>query len=143
MKFRLAKKGNVFIPADQEDQVKAHKVSQGEIVEARSVDQRNVQHHRKFFALINIAWDNLPESMDKHFPTPEHLRKELIKRAGFYEEYTDLKGNKQYLPQSIAFNKMSQEEFEELYSRVLDVIIKYIIPGSDRELIENMIANFG
>ena len=142
-KFNLAKKGNYFIPATQDDQVKAYKVGQGEVVQCKSVDQRNIKFHRKFFALINVAWDNLPESMDEHFPTPEHLRKELTKRAGFYETYTDFKGNVQHIPQSIAFAKMKPEEFDDLYNRVLDVVIKHILPDSDRELIETMIANFG
>lgn len=140
MKFHLAKQGNRFIPMTEEDQIKAYKIGQGEVIEAKAVDQRNVQHHRKFFALINIVWDNMPEKYDNYFPTPEALRKELIKRAGYFETYTDLKGTVQHIPKSIAFNKMGQSQFDDLYSKVLDVIVKWF--DFDREVLESEIVGF-
>lgn len=143
MRFRLAKtdKG-YFIPAEDSDMKKCSRIGAGEVVRCKSVDQRNLQFHRKFFAMINLAWDNMPEKYDNHFPTPEHLRKELIKRAGFYTSYTDLKGNTQYLPESISFESMGQEKFEEVYNRVLDVIIRWLIPDLDRDILEHEIMNF-
>ena len=140
MKFYLAKKGSYFIPATEDDSVKARKVGQGEVVVVKVVDQRNYKHLKKFFALINIAFSNMPEKYDNHFPTPELLREELIKRAGYYHTYTDVKGNIQYVARSISFEKMSQDEFSDLYSRVLDVIIKWF--DFPRETIESELGGF-
>jgi len=126
MKFNLVKTKKGYLPATDEDLEKSRKVGIGEVIRCSSLDIRSVEHHRKFFALITLAWENLPEKYDGYFPTPDDLRYELIKRAGFYREYTDLKGNKQYIPESIAFDKMGQERFEKLYSAVLDQVCRML-----------------
>ena len=142
MKFRLVKTNTGFRAETDEDQEKLNKLSIGEVFSCSSLDQRNVEFHRKFFALIHLAWDNLPIEFEGRFPTQDDLRKELTKRAGFYTEYTDFKGNKQYLPKSISFDKMGQEQFEKLYSAVIDIILQWLIPGLDRELLEHEIMTF-
>lgn len=122
MKFHLVKTHHGFVPADGDDSEKVRKLGDGEIIACQSVDQRILGHHRKFFALLKLAHENLPERFDGHFPTIDDLRYELVRRAGFYRSFTDLKGNVQYIPESIAFDKMSQERFEQLYDRVLDLV---------------------
>lgn len=47
--------------------------------EARSMDS-----HRHLFAVINEGWKNLPERYALDFPKPEHLRKYLLIKAGFF-----------------------------------------------------------
>lgn len=142
MKFNLVKHNGNAIPATDSDMKKFGKVGEGEVFSCKTIDQRVLAHHRKFFAMINLAWNNMPEQFDNHFPTVDHLRKELIKRAGFYTEYTDFKGRKQYIPDSISFDKMSQSEFEDVYDRVLDVILKWLMPGTEKELFQHEIMNF-
>ena len=122
MKFHLVKTHHGFVPADSDDSDKVRKLGDGEIIECKVIDQRILGHHRKFFALIKLAHGNLPERFDGHFPTTDDLRYELIRRAGFYRSFTDMKGVVQYVPESIAFDKMSQERFEQLYDRVLDLV---------------------
>lgn len=140
MKFFLVKTHHGFMPADSEDSDKVRKVGEGEIIECRSVDQRILGHHRKFFALLKLAHENLPEQYDQHFPTVDDLRYELIRRAGFYRSYTDLKGNLQYIPESIAFDKMSQERFEQLYDRVLDLVCEIL--SIDKPEIVDQLSEF-
>ena len=77
-----------------------------------------------------------------YFPTEDLLRRELIKRAGWYQLYKDLEGNDQYIAKSIAFDKMDKEEFEQLYNRVIDVIIRWLIPDLDKNLLEHEIMSF-
>lgn len=128
-------------PYTDEDSLDLRKLGIGDILIAKSLDRRNAQHHRKFFALISIVFDNLPEQYDRYFPTKDDLRYELIKRAGFFSEYTDLKGNKQYRSESISFENMGQKRFEEVYDRVLTVIVKWF--DFDRDILENEILTFG
>lgn len=142
MKFNLTKTKTGLIPSTQDDWDKLSKVEYGESFSCKTVDQRNINFHRKFFSLINLAFDNLPEQYDQYFKTPDQLRYELTKRAGFYEEYTDLKGVKQYKAKSIAFDTMSQSEFEQLYSAVIDVIMKWILPDLDKDILESELMNF-
>jgi hypothetical protein len=126
MKFNLCKTETGFIPATDADKEKVSKIGQGEIVSCRSVDQRSMQFHRKFFALIRLAFDNMPERFDGFFPTPDDLRKELLILGGFYTEYTDFRGNTVKVPDSMAFDKMGAERFEQVYSKTLDLVCRLI-----------------
>lgn len=139
--MRLVKTSMGLKPYTDEDALELRRVGIGDILQAKALDQRNVQHHRKFFALIRIVFDNMPEQYDRHFPTQDDLRHELIKRAGFFKEYTDLKGIKQYRAESISFDSMSQKRFDELYDRVLDVVVRWF--AFDRDILENEILQFG
>jgi hypothetical protein len=140
MKFELVKTKRGFIPATEEDREKIGKIEHGEVVMCESSDARSKGHHRKFFAMIKLCWDNLPEQLDKHFPTPDDLRYELIRRAGFYTQYTDFKGNVVYRPESIRFDSMGQERFNDLYDRVLDVACKELY--FDKEDMLNELQEF-
>lgn len=138
--FHLAKDGNKFIPADTESQIKAYKIKQGEVVKCKSISYRNYEFHKKFFALIQLAFQNMPEPYDKHFPTPEDLREELIKAAGFYTTHKDFNGNTVKKAESIAFDKMSQERFEQVYDKVLDLVCRMI--GVEESEIMDQLLNF-
>lgn len=141
MKFRLRKTEFGIQPVSDEDKQKWGTIEYGEVFECRGLDQRNVKHHRKFFAMVNLAFQNMPEQYDNHFPTPEHLREELIKRAGYYTKYTNFKGETEYKAESIRFDNMGQAKFEQLYSDVLDVIIKWLIP-IEKDKLDQEILNF-
>jgi len=139
--MRLVKTSMGLSPYTDEDAIELRRVGIGDILKAKALDERNVKHHRKFFALIRVVYDNMPEQYDRHFPTQDDLRHELIKRAGFFKEYIDLKGNKQYRAESISFDSMSQKRFDELYYRVLDVVVLWF--AFDRDILENEILQFG
>ena len=138
--MRLVKTSMGLSPYTDEDAIELRRVGIGDILQAKALDQRNVQHHRKFFALIRVVYDNMPEQFDSHFPTQDDLRHELIKRAGFYKDYIDLKGNKQYRAESISFDSMGQKRFDELYNKVLDVVVQWFL--FDRDVLEGEIMQF-
>lgn len=141
MSFYLSKRNDgQLIPIDEASQKVYQTLETGDIIKCSIPDKRNIQHHRKFFALINLVFESMPEQYDKHFPTADDLRYELIKRAGFYRSYTDLKGNTQYIAESISFDKMGQRRFEELYSRVVDVVVEWF--AFDREFLESELIGF-
>jgi hypothetical protein len=49
-------------------------------------EHRSKASHDHFFAIINEAWKNLPEDMGDDFPSPEHLRKWALIKAGYCSE---------------------------------------------------------
>jgi len=49
-------------------------------------EHRSKSSHDHFFACVNEAWKNLPEDMADDFPSPEHLRKWSLIKAGFCSE---------------------------------------------------------
>jgi RNAse (barnase) inhibitor barstar len=97
--------------------------------------ERNSQHHRKFFALVNMVFQN-----QEVFNNIEHLRKELTIESGFYDEYRTFDGELKREAKSISFANMDQTEFNELYSKFCDTIIR--VMGWDMEMIEENLESF-
>lgn len=46
-------------------------------------EERSMNQHRWYFAAIREAWQSLPEEMSKRLPSPEHLRRYALIKAGF------------------------------------------------------------
>lgn len=49
-------------------------------------EDRSVASHRHYFASVNEAHGNLPEILAERLPTPEHLRKYALIKAGYRDE---------------------------------------------------------
>ena len=118
MEICLVKRSdNSFIAANDSDYDNVLKIKIGETYKYVVTKPRNLNHHRKFFALLNKVYEN--QERFKHF---EDLRNELIKEAGYFEEYVTLQGELIRKAKSIAFGNMDQFEFDNLYSKIKDVV---------------------
>lgn len=99
------------------------KLKLGKVYKANMTLARNYEFHKKYFKLINVAWELLGEKTHKFFRTKESFRKTVEISAGWFDRVYSIKRNEWIEDsKSIAFDKMSQDEFEELYERVKDVI---------------------
>jgi hypothetical protein len=123
-----------LVPNYDSDLEKMKKLKIGDTVKCQRISERNYGFHKKFFALIKLGCDNsqLEVPMDVY-------RKIMTVRAKFYKAYKTDKGIYRE-PESINFDTMSQERFEELYSRVLDEIVKDL--GTTSEELEREIVGF-
>ena len=106
-----------LVPLYDADLDEKRKLKLGETYEVEIKRPRNVKFHRKFFALINEGWSNTETDMPV-----DVYRKWVTMRAGYYTIYHTPKGQL-YEPVSISFSNMDEDAFQEVYSRVLDVII--------------------
>ena len=97
--------------------------------------ERSYMFHKKFMALCKIGCEN-SQNVEMPFDT---YRKYATIKAGYANIYSTPKG-KFVEAQSIAFGSMKQEEFEKVYSDVLDFIIKDT--GAEREFVEDNLINF-
>ena len=57
----------------------------------------------------------------------ERFRKDVTIAAGFYDVNVNLKGEVRAEAKSISFAKMEQHEFEEVYSKVADVLLQKVL----------------
>ena len=55
----------------------------GQVYHMEAVEERSARTHRHFFALVNEAWQSLPDHLAGQHPTPDHLRKFALIKAGF------------------------------------------------------------
>jgi hypothetical protein len=128
-----------LIPTTKDSNDKYEKLKLNEEVKAKITqpNKRVLGFHKKFFALLDVSFEHRPERLDGI--NKEAFRKEVICRAGYYTLHTNFKGFEVYEAKSIAFNSMKQPEFEELYNRVMDIIIKYVLDGSKTEEVERAV----
>ena len=119
MEIMLVKQLNgSLISAYNTDSDKIKKLKPGEFYKCKITHPRNIQFHRKFFALIKMLFDN-----QEIYINADRLRKDLLISAGYFEEWVDFYGEIHREAKSISFAKMTEFEFGEMYSRVLDQIV--------------------
>lgn len=136
MKVFLVKQGNgSFLPSHNSDYDSLRKIKVGATVSCDIKQPRNVLFHKKFFALINMVYEN-----QEFYDNIDFLRKELTKKAGYYDTYTNHKGTLCFEAKSISFASMSQEDFDDLYQRFLDAVEDVF--KFDSELIKQNIEDF-
>jgi hypothetical protein len=127
----------VYKLAFDSDFEKAKSIPINEPFTVKYTKVRNAKFHRKFFALINLCYQN-----QSTFNNLEHLRKELIICAGHYELIFDLEsGTQKKEAQSISFANMDETEFNKLYTNVLNVICdKFLFDKQD--ILDNVAQYF-
>lgn len=109
-----------FKPAYDSDYESAKKIKLGEPYEFDYKKPRNYLFHKKFFALLNMVFEN-----QERFDNIDVLREELTIAAGFYEIRIGLDGIERKKAKSISFANMDDLEFSELYNRIIDAIVKH------------------
>lgn len=124
-------------PADHDAKLATDAYSVGEIAKFDMVKPRNYDHHKKAFALFNLILENT----DK-YATVDQILDEIKFRLG-YLDHSIIDGKYVYRLKSIAFDAMGQEKFNRFYSKAIDVILKYMLPGTAPDELVNEIVNFG
>jgi len=124
-----------LVPLFSSDSDEKKKLKLDEIYEVEIKVARNYQFHKKFMALCKLGCMN---SQNVEMPFNAY-RKYVTCKAGFFEAYHTPKGVF-VVAESIAFGNMDNTRFEEVYSRVLDVIIADI--DATKEEIEKELLSF-
>ena len=144
MLINLIRQGSVFIPATDYDQQQIEKIKQRDYVSAEVKRPRNAKFHRKYMALLNYAFENWePGEIDSKYGKPkksfDRFRKDLAILSGFYDIEIRLNGETSVTAKSISFASMKEDEFEELYSNTIDVILKRILTNYTKPDLENVV----
>ena len=127
MKLMVINTPRGFVPYGDDDYEEKQKLKLGETYSVEIKVVRNLDFHRKYFALISYAWEFLTESETETFKTKENFRKYLEISAGHCEViYHPRLQEFVEIPKSISFGKMDNTAFDELYKRVKDVIFSII-----------------
>lgn len=136
--------GGALAPADQQAADYIAKLKLGEVVKVKATRMRNPGHHRKYFALLNLAFDSWEpvgkeyrgEPVQKNF---EQFRNDVTVLSGYYESAITLRGEVRLSAKSISFGSMGQDEFEQLYSATVDVILARILTQYTRADLDQVI----
>lgn len=152
MEIYVAKKFGSLRPFSSEDAEKFAELTEDQPYKIKVSRPRNVKFHAKYFALLNIVKNSLPEGFALTTPTGETIPVNSVNsllwhikmQNGHYEEKMTLGGRITYEAKSISFASMDEHEFQKFYSESIDVILKYFLVGADREELEEaVIMEFG
>lgn len=90
------------------------RIGVGEMVRCEITKPRNLMHHKKFWALVNVFW-----AATGKWPTPYAVLLELKDALGYVDRQTLSTGRTLDMPRSISFAKMDQIAFDDFYERSL------------------------
>ena len=143
MKLLVVNTPRGLVPLGDDDYEEKKKLKLGQTYSVEVKVARNVDFHRKYFALISYAWEFLNEQETERFRTKENFRKYVEVAAGHcdiifhprLQEYVEI-------PKSISFGKMDNAEFSDLYQRVKDVIFSIIGNRVTQDQFERLLLDF-
>lgn len=144
MEIHLVRTSIGLQPYSDEDYEQLRKVKVGSVVKAKIVMPRNVKFHRKFFALINAAWDCLTDRQRTNLRSRDTFREQLLITSGFSEPLYDINGRK-FLERarSISFAKMDESAFDVVYNRVLDTVLTILVANNvPEDLFNNILQHY-
>lgn len=129
--------GGVLIPVDPyaEKLIKSAKLGDGIAVEAKKT--RNIKFHRKFFSLLQLAFDMWEPSGDREWKGQpvskdfERFREDITILAGHYNVSYGVDGSVRLTAKSISFANCDEHEFESVYQSVLDVVWEKVFKVSN------------
>lgn len=143
MKLLVINTPRGLVPLGDDDYEEKRKLRLGETYSVEVKVVRNIDFHRKYFALIAYAWEFLNERETERFKDKENFRKYIEIAAGHcdvifhprLQEFVEI-------PKSIAFAKMDNTAFSDLYGRVKDVIFSIIGDRVTQEEFERLLIDF-
>lgn len=143
MKLNLLNTPSGLKPCYDADYDEKRKLKLGVVYEAEIRLVRNYRFHKKFFALINLAWSYLPEKTQNGFRSVDGFRQYVTVAAGHYDTfYSPRRREWVEIPKSIKFGSMDEAEFSTLYDNCRDVIFSIIGRYVTEEEFENNLMQF-
>jgi hypothetical protein len=136
MKLFVIKSSIGLIPASgsEFDKLQEAKLKEGEMYEVEIRKPRNIDFHRKYFALINLCFEN-----QETFNNADELRAFLTMKSGYFKRIETPTGT-MYLPESISFAKMDNIAFEDFYNKSIQSVLDFL--GCDKDDLIQQIATF-
>tara|TARA_R110000851_G_scaffold94392_1_gene205174 strand:+ start:296 stop:760 length:465 start_codon:yes stop_codon:yes gene_type:complete len=141
----LKKVGGGFVPVDEMNDPEIFKqIKMGDIISVQFKRPRNVKRLRKYFALLNIAFDawEAPETSYNNIPAMKsftRFRSDIICGAGFYDVVASINGDVRAEAKSISFAKMDETEFNELYNNTANYILLKILKNYKRDDLDQLV----
>lgn len=131
-----------LVPMFDADYDQKQRLKFGEVYQVEIKKSRNYQFHKLYFSLINTSWQYQNEAVQNHFKNSvEQFRKSVEISAGHCDTVFNIKLKEWVdIPKSIAFDKMDEFEFRELYENVKTVLFSVFLKNiSEEEFMSNLI----
>lgn len=129
-----------LVPLHDSDLDLKKRLRVGSVVRCKVSNPRNYEHHKKFFALVRLTFDNLPLPLvEKWNIRNEYDMLRRFKRdLGYFTNTINEYGEHEIEYLSISFVAMEQHEFEQFYNQCIDLVLL----GIDKQDLITEIENF-
>ncbi len=127
----MRRSGDNLMPCSVMDSEAVREFDSGKAVRVKITQPRNVGQHRLYFAALKLVHENLddPPSIDK-------LHDAVKVRLGYCSVMKFKGGGEVTIPDSIAFDRMKQPEFNKFFAAFCRLVHDVIVPGLDSEALE-------
>lgn len=124
-------------PTDQEGIDALKKLKIGEEVWCEIKKARNPKHHRQYFALLHLVFEN--QERYRHF---EHFRKAVQVAAGHVDELITLEGEVLLIPKSVDYASLDEIEFSKVFSETMAVCVEHFLQGVDLNYLRDEVGRY-
>ncbi len=129
MLLNLVRTEQGLTPIDDTSVDAVKKIPLGKEVNVEWKPKRNYKNHKRFFSMLQGVINN-----SDHYKSIDNLLDMLKLKTGYFETVITHKAETYYIPKSIAFHAMKEDEFNEFFSKCIDIILEFT-PEQDIESI--------
>lgn len=119
MELYATKIDGVLVAADDESAEKMASLGLDTLLKCTAKKNRNYENHKRYFAFIKLAYE-----MQTHWTNIRMFRLWLQMSAGYFQSSVAPNGTTIFIPDSIAFEKIEEEDFKIFFKKVLDVYLE-------------------
>ena len=132
-----------LVPMYDSDYEEKKKLKQGEKVLVTIKRPRNYENHKRFFALLRLVVQNLPEQMARAMSiySEEDLLNCIKLDLGMFTTHWQ-EGRELLKVKSISFASMDESEFSNFFTETINLITNHYLLGMDKETLLEEIDNF-
>lgn len=144
MKINVCKTPQGLVPWGECDYDNFKRLKEGDCYSVEVKLNRNQRFHDKYMKLVRFAWEYLASSQKEFFRNNfDVFRKTMEISAGNCEKVYSLDRQEWIeVPKSVSFNAMSEEEFQDLYERMKDVLFTTVFKDMDLDFFLTQLAEF-
>lgn len=141
--------GGILSPASDIESERLNRFKNGIVyeVELKGGERRNRGFHGKVFAFTNHCFrywcaNNTEAEFQCEKAQFDYFRKSLLIKAGYYDYVVDVNGSTMVQARSMSYDSMEQEEFEQVYSAMINAAIALIFQGASDEECQRLYSFF-
>ena len=122
-----------LVPLDDVDFEAKKRLKIGSNVKCSITQPRNIGFHKKFFALLTLTFDNLPETVQQqtNIYSIEAMLTAIKIDLGYFD-IVNVNGNNVVKLRSISFSQMDETQFERFYDLSVTTILNNYLVGTNR-----------
>jgi len=119
--LEFIKSDGKLIPSSDDTFERLKKMPVGESVFVEYKPRRNYQNHKRFFSMLNQVME-----CQSHYKEIDNLLDVIKLRVGHFKTFVSHRGDAMYIPKSIDFYSLNEQEFRDFFSKAIDICMEIV-----------------